>query len=192
MGEIVLFHHALGLTPGVKDFADQLKHAGHIVHTPDLFEGRTFNSIQDGMGYVDQIGFEDFMDRGKRVVQELSSELVYAGFSLGVIPAQMLAQTRPGSQGALFFYSCVPHTEFGESWPKGVPVQIHAMDADPYFVDEGDIEAARGLIESAENGQMFLYPGNQHYFADSSLPSFDPAATKLLLKRVLDFLEMLN
>lgn len=192
MSEIVLFHHALGLTPGVIEFADQLKHAGHIVHTPDLFDGRTFNSIQEGMRYVDQIGFKEIMERGKRSVKELSPELVYAGFSLGVIPAQMLAQTRPGAQGALFFYSCVPHTEFSETWPKGVPVQIHAMDADPYFVGEGDIDAARELVTVAEDAELFLYPGDQHYFADCSLPSFDPAATKLLIKRVLDFLEMLN
>jgi dienelactone hydrolase len=113
---------------------------------------------------------------------------VYAGFSLGVVPAQKLAQTRPGARGALLFYSCVPTSEFGPSWPAGVPVQIHGMDADPLFVGEGDIDAARELVDSTEDAELFLYPGDQHYFADSSLPSYDAEATALLTRRVLDFL----
>ena len=189
MAEVVLFHHAQGLTPGVVAFADELRRAGHTVHTPDLFEGRTFGSIDEGMGYAGQIGFPgEVLRRGARAVQGLAAELVYAGFSLGVLPAQQLAQTRPGARGALLFYSCVPVSEFGPAWPDGVPVQVHGMDADPIFVGEGDIDAARELIGQARDGELFLYPGDQHYFADSSLPSYDPDATTLLTERVLDFL----
>ncbi len=191
MAEIVLFHHAQGLTPGVAAFADELRHAGHIVHTPDLFDGRTFDSIEKGMSFVKELGFGEVMARGERAVEALPAELVYAGFSLGVVPAQMLAQTRPGARGALFFYSCVPVSEFGQTWPKGVPVQVHGMDADPIFVGEGDIDAARALIAEAEDGELFLYPGDQHYFADSSLPSYDAEASTLLLQRVLAFLAAL-
>ena len=169
-------------------FADELRHAGHIVHTPDLFDGRTFDSIESGMSFVRELGFDEVMARGERAASSLPQALVYAGFSLGVVPAQMLAQTRPGAQGALLFYSCVPVSEFGQSWPQDVPVQIHGMDADPIFVGEGDIDAARALIAEAKNGELFLYPGDQHYFADSSLPSYDAAATALLLERVLAFL----
>jgi dienelactone hydrolase len=192
MAEVVLFHHAQGLTPGVVAFADQLRHAGHIVHTPDLFAGRTFDDIEQGMIFVNELGFGEVMARGERAVEGLPAELVYAGFSLGVVPAQMLAQTRPGARGALFFYSCVPVSEFGQTWPKNVPVQVHGMDADPYFVSEGDIDAARALVEEAEEGELFLYPGDQHYFADSSLPSYDAEATVLLLQRVLKFLAALS
>ena len=188
MAEVVLFHHAQGLTPGVAAFADELRHAGHIVHTPDLFEGRIFDSIEEGMSFVKELGFGEVMARGARAVEALPAELVYAGFSLGVVPAQMLAQTRPGARGALFFYACIPVSEFGQTWPKGLPVQIHGMDADPIFVGEGDIDAARALVAEAKEGELFLYPGDQHYFADSSLPSFDAQATALLLKRVLKFL----
>ena len=191
MAEVVLFHHAQGLTPGVAAFADELRHAGHTVHTPDLFEGRTFDSIENGMSFVKELGFGEVMARGVRAVEGLPAELVFAGVSLGVVPAQMLAQTRPGARGALFFYSCVPVSEFGQAWPKGLPVQIHGMDADPFFVGEGDIDAARALIAEAENGELFLYPGDQHYFADSSLPSYDAEATALLLPRVLKFLAAL-
>jgi dienelactone hydrolase len=189
MAEVVLFHHAQGLTPGVVAFAGELRRAGHTVHTPDLFEGRTFGSIEEGMAYAEEIGFPDeVIGRGVRAAEALPAELVYAGFSLGVLPAQMLAQTRPGARGALLFYSCVPVPEFGSSWPEGVPVQVHGMDADPIFAGEGDIDAARELIRQAKDAELFLYPGDQHYFADSSLPSYDADATALLTQRVLRFL----
>jgi dienelactone hydrolase len=187
--EVVLFHHAQGLTPGVVAFADELRRAGHVVHTPDLLDGRTFASIEEGMRYAEEIGFPDeVIARGVRAVEGLPAELVYAGFSLGVLPAQFLAQTRPGARGALLFYSCVPVSAFGSGWPEGVPAQVHGMDADPIFVGEGDIDAARELVEQASDAELFLYPGDQHYFADSSLPSYDPEATALLVRRVLDFL----
>jgi dienelactone hydrolase len=187
--EVLLFHHAQGQTEGFAVFAEELRAAGHTVHAPDLFDGRTFGSIDEGMAYVQQLGFAEIIDRGERAANELPNELVYAGFSLGVVPAQKLAQTRAGARGALLFYSCVPMSEFGTSWPADVPVQIHGMDADPIFVGEGDLDAARAIVESTEHAELFLYPGDQHYFADSSLPSYDPAATALLTRRVLAFLE---
>jgi dienelactone hydrolase len=188
MAEVLLFHHAQGLTPGVIAFADTLRGAGHIVHTPDLFDGRTFDTLEQGMSFVEERGFGELIARGVQAAEGLPAELVYAGFSLGVVSAQKLAQTRAGARGALLFYSCVPVSEFGSSWPKGVPVQVHAMDADPIFVGEGDIDAARALVAEADDAELFLYPGDQHYFADSSLPSYDAAATALLTQRVLDFL----
>jgi dienelactone hydrolase len=140
------------------------------------------------VAHAAEIGFGEITDRGVRAADELPHELVYAGFSLGVLPAQKLAQTRAGARGALLFHSCVPVTEFGPSWPDDVPVQVHAMEADPFFVDEGDREAALALVESAEQAELFLYPGNQHLFADASLPSYDSQAAELLRRRVLDFL----
>jgi dienelactone hydrolase len=193
MAEVLLFHHAQGQTAGFHAFADELRKAGHTVHTPDLFEGRTFGSIDEGLAYVGELGgFGQFIDRGERAADELTNGVVYAGFSLGVVPAQKLAQTRDGAKGALLFYSAIPPAEFDSSWPADLPVQIHGMDADPFFVDEGDIDAAREIVESSENAELFLYPGDQHYFADSSLPSYDEAATKLLTQRVLAFLEAVD
>lgn len=191
MAEGLLFHHILGQTPGFLAFADDLREAGHIVHTPDLFDGLSFTSIEEGAAYVEQVGFSEIIERGVRAATELPEALVYAGFSLGVLPAQKLAQTRPGTRGALLFHSCVPTAEFGVSWPPDVPVQIHAMEADPFFVDEGDLDAARALIESAEHAELFLYPGDQHLFADASLPSYAPDAAELLRQRVHSFLEQL-
>jgi dienelactone hydrolase len=183
-----LFHHAQGLTDGVRDFADRLRAAGHHVTGPDLYEGATFDTLDADAGYAEQVGFDRIIERGALAAERLPSEIVYAGFSLGVLPAQMLAQTRPGAKGALLFHSCVPTSEFGGPWPPGVPVQIHAMDADELFVTEGDLDAARDLAETAEDAELFLYPGDQHLFADCSLAAYDQSAATLLRQRVLSFL----
>jgi len=190
MAEVLLFHHAQGLTPGVVAFANELRAAGHTVHTPDLFGGRTFGSIPEGMAYIEANGVDALRKRGVQTANGLPNELVYAGFSFGEMIAQQLAQTRPGARGALLFYSCIPISgewAFGP-WPEGVPVQIHGMDADPIFVGEGDIEAAREIVAKVDDAELFLYPGDQHYFSDSSLPSYDAEATRLLTQRVLAFL----
>lgn len=105
-----------------------------------------------------------------------------------VLPAQRLAQTRPGARGALLFHACVPISEFSDSWPAELPVQIHGMEADPFFAGEGDIDAARALVKSVPHAELFLYPGDKHLFADAGLPSYDAAAAALLMRRVLDFL----
>jgi dienelactone hydrolase len=194
MAEVILFHHVQGLTPGVVAFADVLRDAGHTVHTPDLFEGRTFGSIDDGMAYVREIGFAEVLSRGVQAAESLSSSTrsagpVYGGFSLGVVPAQKLAQTTPGARGALLFHACIPVSEFGTAWPDEVPVQVHGMDADPFFAEEGgDLDAARALVEQAKDAELFLYPGDQHLFTDNSLPAYDADAAALLTERVLHFL----
>jgi dienelactone hydrolase len=190
MSNVLLFHHAQGLTSGVRAFADELRAAGHTVHTPDFYDGRTFDSLEAGMAHAEEVGFEAILERNVRTADELPADLVYAGFSLGEMAAQKLAQTRPGARGALLFYSCIPITgewAFGP-WPDGVPVQIHGMDADPIFVGEGDVDAAREIVATVPDAELFLYPGDQHYFADSSLPSYDQEAATLLTRRVLDFL----
>lgn len=190
MAEVLMFHHAQGLTPGVRAFADDLRAAGHVVHTPDLFGGRLFGSIDEGMAFINEAGFDTLREQGVRLANELPAGLVYAGFSFGVLPAQKLAQTRPGAHGALLFYSCLPISgewAFGP-WPSDVPVQIHGMDNDPFFVGEGDINAAREIVKTVKDAELFLYPGDQHYFADSSLPSYDADAATLLTGRVLAFL----
>ncbi len=188
MAEVVLFHHALGLTPGCCSFADRLRGSGHVVHTPDLYEGSTFSDLTGGIGYAEQVGFETIIERGRLAVdtQGLPEDLVYAGISLGVLPAQMLAQTRPRAKGALLVSAAVPPSEFGHTgWPPGVPAQIHMMEGDP-LVAEGDLDAARGL--SQDGAQLFLYEGAKHLFVDDSLPDFDPEATELVLERALDLL----
>jgi dienelactone hydrolase len=184
VAEVLLFHHVHGLTPGVVAFADELRAAGHTVHTPDLFEGRTFDSIDEGIAYAQEIGFGTVVERGQAVAAELPAELVYGGFSLGAMQAQQLAQTRAGAKGALLFHAAIPTEEFGGAWPDGVPLQIHVMEDD----ELGDVEIARQLADEIPGAELFLYPGDQHLFTDSSLDAHDEQAASLVRERVLAFL----
>jgi dienelactone hydrolase len=188
MAEVVLFHHAQGQTPGFEAFADELRAAGHTVHTPDLYDGRTFATLDEGVGYAKQVGFDVLPERARVAAESLPNEVVYAGFSLGAMPAQMLAQTRPGAKGALLFAAAFPPSEFGGPWPEGVPLQIHMMEADEWVL-EGDLDAARELDKTVEGAELFLYPGDRHLFADNSLPDYDEKAAALLTERVHAFLK---
>ena len=187
VAEVLLFHHAQGQTAGFLAFADELRAAGHVVHAPDLYDGKTFAELTDGVSYAQEVGFGVIIQRGASAAEGLPAEIVYAGFSLGVLPAQMLTQTRPGARGALLLHACVPPSEFETPWPDGVPVQIHMMDKDKW--GEEDLVAARELVDEIENAELFLYPGDGHLFADSSLSDFDEQAAALLKERVLVFLE---
>ena len=185
MTELVLFHHAQGLTPGCVSFADALRAAGHVVHTPDLYEGRTFAELTDGMAYAREAGFGTIMERGRLAAESLPAEIVYAGMSLGAMPAQMLAQTRHGAEGALLLHAAVPLSEFGGAWPEGVPLQIHTMEDD----ELGDADVAREMAQTVEGAEVFLYPGDRHLFTDDSLPDYDEAAAALVRQRALGFLD---
>jgi dienelactone hydrolase len=186
MTEVVLYHHVQGLTEGVRSFADELRQTGHAVHTPDLFEGRTFDTIEQGMDFAREAGFGALADRGLAAAQGIRPDVVYAGFSFGVMVAQQLAQTRAGARGALLMSGCLPVSEFGDLWPEHVPVQVHGKDADPFFAE--DLEAAHALVDSTDEAELFIYAGGEHLFADSSLPAYDAAAAALLTARVLAFL----
>ena len=188
MAQVVLFHHAQGLTAGTLAFADRLRAAGHTVHTPDLYEGFIFASLDEGVDFARSVGFDVLLERGVRFVDELPRSVVYAGFSLGVLPAQQLAQTRDGAKGAVLMSAAFPPSEFDSAWPPGVPLQIHMMQDDPWVL-EGDLEAAQALAASVDDATLYLYPGAAHLFADSSLSDYDEAAATLLDERVLSFLD---
>ena len=188
MADVVLFHHVQGLTAGVRRLADELRAAGHTVYTPDFFEGATFASLDDGFAAL-RAREEGATDAwADTVVSGLPEHLVYAGVSLGVMQAQRLAQTRPGAAGALLLEACVPASAFGAAWPAGVPVQVHGMERDPFFGLEGDVDAARELVAQAEDGELFVYPGDVHLFTDSTLRGYDEAATALVVQRALELL----
>jgi dienelactone hydrolase len=185
MAEVILFHHAQGQTEGFLAFADELRAAGHIVHTPDLYEGRTFATLDAGVHHGDEeLGMDTVIERAAVAVENLPTDVVYAGFSLGAVPSQALTQTRPGAQGALLLEGCVPPSSFDAPWPTGVPVQIHGMDRDEWF----ELDVAESILEAADKAELFLYSGDRHLFADPSLSAFDPAAAALMTQRVLRFL----
>jgi dienelactone hydrolase len=190
MTTVILFHHAQGQTTGFLAFADELRQAGHTVHAPDLYDGNTFGDLDEGVAYAQRVGFDEIIRRGTATAEELPADIVYAGFSLGVMPAQSLAQTRPGARGAILYSAAVPASEFGGPWPEGVPLQIHMMDADPWA--EEDRPAAEALVEEIGDAELFLYPGSSHLFADSSLDDYDEQAAGLLTERTLAFLHRIG
>ena len=185
MAEILLFHHAQGQTRGFLAFADELRAAGHVVHAPDLYDGKTFAELDDGVSYAEQVRVDTIIEQGVAAAESLRAEIVYAGLSLGALLAQMLTQTRPGAQGALLLHGCVPTSTFETPWPDGVPLQIHTMDAD----ERVELDVARDLVDEIEDAELFLYPGTGHLFVDSSLSDFDEDAAALLKERILVFLE---
>jgi dienelactone hydrolase len=121
------------------------------------------------------------VERARDAVGSLPSEVVYSGFSLGVLPAQSLAQTRPGARGAVLCYAALPLGRWGDNWPAtwpdGVQLQLHILEGDE------DVEFARELAATVDGADLFIYPGTEHYFAEH-----DDRAAALLTKRVLDFL----
>ena len=184
MAEIVLFHHAQGLTDGVTAFADRLRQAGHRVHTPDVYDGRTFATLDEGLAHARAVGFDTLLERGRRAGEALPTQVVYGGFSLGGMTAQMLAQTRPGARGLLLLHTAIPLEEFGGAWPQGLRAQIHTMQDD----DWGDVDVAQEVAAAVDEVELFVYPGSSHLFTDESLPDHDPAAAAVVFERVLAFL----
>ncbi|MBP3042289.1 dienelactone hydrolase family protein [Arthrobacter jiangjiafuii] len=192
MANVLLFHHAQGLTSGMDAFADVLRGAGHTVTVPDLYDGHTFAHLDDGVAYAQELGLEEIEEAGVRIAGRFPPEMVYIGFSLGVLCAQRLAQTRPGARGAVLVSACMPLGTYADSWPDGVPVQIHGMDADPIFVEEGDLSAAENLVEATGEAELILYPGISHLFADIALADYDESAAPALTARVLELLTAID
>ena len=187
MTTVVLFHSAQGQTPGFLAFADELRSAGHTIHAPDLFEGETFGTVDEGVAHAREVGFREIVRLGAEEAKELPTDVVYAGFSLGVMPAQSLTQTRPGARGAILFHGALPTSEFEGPWPDGVPLQIHMMDGDPW-ADE-DRPVAEAMVEEIEDAELFIYPGSGHLFADPASGDDDELAAGLLKERTLAFLQ---
>ena len=188
MTEILLFHHALGLTPGVLEFAEQLRGAGHTVHTPDVYDGNVFADLEAGLAFARKTGFGELHARGLAAADDLPHEIVYAGFSLGVMPAQELAQTRSGAAGALLFHAGAPTSEFERPWPARVPLQMHVMEGD----ELGDVDVCQALAEEIDSAELYLYPGSGHLFADSGSVDYEPESARLLTDRTLAFLSRLS
>lgn len=188
MSDVILFHHAQGLTPGVQAFADELRAAGHRVTVPDLYEGATFSALEEGVAHAQRIGMDEIIRRGVAAAADLPAAAVYAGFSLGVMPAQRLAQTRPGALGALLYHDAVAASTFGGAWPDRVALQVHVSEHDPW--SEPDVVQA--LVQAVPDAELYRYPGSAHLFTDASLSEYDEAATRLVLQRSKELLARLE
>lgn len=187
MADLILFHHAQGLTPGIQAFADRLRRAGHLVIVPDYYDGRRFDTIEDGVIHAESIGYASLIDRALERVQPLPSPVVVAGFSLGALPAQKLAQTHRGVIGAVLYHGGLPPEVFEAPWPAGVALQVHVVEDDPWS-DQDEIDA----LIAASGGQLLLYPGGGHLVADSSHPDYDPEIADEIAAQTMAFLEAMD
>ena len=188
MAEVLLFHHAQGLTDGVRAFADDLRAAGHVVHLPDLYDGATYATLDEGMAHVQEIGVHHLIERGREIATGLPARLVYAGISLGVLPAQALAHTHPGAAAAVLVSAAIPLAELGGLWPGHTALQVHVEEDDRL----GDVPIARALAASVPGAELHLYPGAAHLFLDRSLPDHDPPAAEQATARILALLDRVD
>ena len=185
MASIVVFHHALGLTPGIEAFGNALAVAGHDVITPDLFGGRVFDTVDAGVVHAQTIGFETIAELGSEAVASIEGPFVVIGFSLGVLPAQKLAQGHPDVTAAVLCHSALPLGFFSDHWPPNVALQIHAGERDP-FVEE-DREAIAQLIGAAEASDCHWYDTDAHLVADVTSTDYDADIAGLIVTRTLEF-----
>lgn len=195
MSDIVLFHSVLGLRAGVLDAADRLRAAGHIVHTPDYYDGRTYDEYPPAFEFLEEIGgIPDVIARCTAAAGRLPADLVYVGFSLGGVPAELLAATRAGAQGLILLHAAIPPDALGvQAWPASVPVQVHFATGDPYR-DKAELDSFEAAVRaSGARYERFDYPGNGHLFTDRTLPDeFDEQSAELLFSRVLAFLDQIG
>ena len=198
MAEVVMFHSVLGLRPGVIAAAEGLREAGHTVHTPDLFDGEVFDDLDDGMRKEEALGHREIARRAREAVAGLPEGLVFAGFSMGGVYAEVLAASRPGALGVVLMHSAVPvealREYFGiERWPEGMPAQVHYAADDPWVEVEEEVaplgEAVRGAGAAFEE---YAYPGSGHLFSDPELPEYDRASSEEIWRRVLVFLDRID
>ena len=198
MAEVVLFHSVLGLRPGVITAAERLLAAGHTVHTPDLYDGEVFDDFDDGSRKEDALGYQEIARRAREAVAGLPAGLVFAGFSLGAVHAEVLAASRPDALGAVLMHGAVPVEGLSEyfgvdRWPEGVPVQVHYAASDPWVEAEEEVtplgDAVRGAGAEFED---HAYPGSGHLFTDPDLPEYDPASSEEMWERVLAFLDRVD
>jgi dienelactone hydrolase len=188
MATVVMFHHALGLTAALRDYADVLRSFGHDVRTPDLFDGHTFADVHLGVSFAESMGFDTMVQKAEAAVSVLPPDVVYIGFSLGVLPAQHLAHVRAGALGAVFLYACAPESMFGQPLPSSLPIQIHGNEFDPFFVHDGDLDNARAIVDSHPEAELYLYPGKGHLFAETDHPDFEADSAMQARGRIASFL----
>lgn len=188
MAQLLLIHHALGLTHAVRRLAAAWRDAGHEVSTPDLYDGNVFETIPEGLAYAKSVGSESLSAKGEDAAGDLAPGFVVCGISMGVIPSMRIGVSDDAVNGVVAVGSCLPGEFLEAPWPRSVPLRIIASKDDPFFRDEGDLEAAQELVATAADVRLKLMPGTEHLFMEASDP-LSRAATERLYEVVLRMLE---
>ncbi len=188
---IMLFHSTHGLTPAVRQAADRLRAAGHEVWTPDLFEGRTFDSVEEGMAHKDRIGKEELLRRAVLAAAPYSERgLVYAGFSLGASIAQTLALGDDKARGLLLLHGTsdiAPNAHV-----EDLPVQLHVAEPDPFETDDWLSAWYLRMGRIGADVEVYRYAGAGHLYTDPDLPDYDAEAAEATWRVSLGFLDGLE
>ncbi|MFJ8930257.1 dienelactone hydrolase family protein [Streptomyces sp. NPDC102364] len=187
---IMLFHSAFGLRPAVEAAADRLRAAGHEVWTPDLFEGRTFDSVEEGMAFKDEIGKDELLKRAVLAAAPYSDRgLVYAGFSFGAATAQTLALGDDKAKGLLLLHGTSDIAE-GVTVDE-LPVQLHVAEPDPFETDDWLTAWYLQMGRAGADVEVYRYAGAGHLYTDPDLPDYDEEAAEATWRVALSFLETL-
>jgi dienelactone hydrolase len=190
MAHIVLFHSVLGLRPAVHQFAEELRKAGHQVTTPDFYDGRIFESFEEGNTKWFANGIPAILQRAQDACKELDGDLLFGGFSNGAAVAEFMAATHPKAKGALLMHGALPLEMLQLSaWPAKVPVQLHYNAEDPFRNPENDSALEKAVRASSAAFEEFLYEDHTHLFTDPDLPDYNEASARLLMKRALGFID---
>lgn len=184
MAEVVIYHHSGGLTAGITGLAATLRFAGHVVHTPDLFEGRTFADVAGGVAFTETLGEDVFAARAAAAVAGLPGGLVHVGASFGAARAAEQVLARPGARAAFFLYGAVAPSWWGATWPTGVPAQAHVAAGDPWREPEVEEE----FVATVPGAELVVHPATGHLFAEPGHPDHDPAAADRVTRALLDLL----
>ncbi|KPC81399.1 MULTISPECIES: dienelactone hydrolase family protein [Streptomyces] len=187
---IMLFHSTCGLRPAVHASAERLRAAGHEVRVPDLFEGHTFETVEDGMAFKEQLGKDELLKRAVLAAAPYSDQgLVYAGFSFGASVAQTLALGDAKARGLLLLHGTSDIAE--NASVDELPVQLHVADPDPFESHDWLTSWYLQMQRTGADVEVYRYPGAGHLFTDPDLPDFDQAAAELAWKVAIGFLATL-
>lgn len=187
MVQLAVFPHAMGVTAGMRAFVNALADDGHEVQLVDLYDGIVCDDLDAGIEHANEIGFSTVIDRGVAAIEPDATGVVVIGFSLGVLPAQKLAQTHPGVIGAVLCDAAVPADAFG-GWRDGVRAAIHLCADDPLVAE--DLAAAAELATRDEI-ELTIHPGAGHVAIDASGPAYDPDLARHLRAEIRAFVEAL-
>lgn len=188
MAEILLFHHALGLTEGLQSLAERLRANHHIVHCPDSYSGKTFKHLDEGVRFAQELGHDALEEVANRAARQHRDADVVMGFSLGASQAQQLAQHKRRFKACLLMGGALPPESLGGDWRHTCALQVHVADPDEW-VKPSEVN---GLIYHAPHGELFTYPNKGHMFVDTSSKDYDADAADQFEDRMVEWLAKID